>query len=137
MDNDYTLEELIANMQQMVQSNSNKINAASTTSSLGSYDPNSYLGVSSVYYPSDYYGKQWDDRKTYTYTGTTTSTTSLDEIRHRELTNRIDKMEKMLEERLCVLKPTPEMLKKWEILQEIYNQYKVAEALLYGHDADE
>jgi hypothetical protein len=138
MDNDYSLQELIANMQQMVQSNSNKLNSAASTSGGPSWTyttPNISDHVKSVYYPSDYYGKQWDDR--YTYTGGTTSTTSVEEIRHMALVNRIDRLEKMLEERLCVLNPNPEMLQKWEILQEIYNQYKAAEALLFGHDADE
>lgn len=139
MDNDYSLQELIANMQQMVQSNSNKLNGAASTSGGPSWTYTTPATISdhvkSVYYPSEYYGKQWDDR--YTYTGGTTSTTSVEEIRHMALVNRIDRLEKMLEERLCVLNPNPEMLQKWEILQEIYNQYKAAEALLFGHDADE
>ncbi len=135
MDNDYSLQELITNMQQMVQANTSKLNSvASSGDPMWTYGSGS-TQVQSIYQPNDYYGKQWDQR--YTYTGTTTSTTSADEIRHMALVNRIDRLEKMLTERLCVLNPNPEMLQKWEILQEIYNQYKAAEALLFGHDADE
>ena len=136
MDNDYSLQELIANMQQMVATNKNKLNSASTSGDpTWTYAPNISDHVNSIYYPNEYYGKQWDDR--YAYTGTTTSTTSVEESRHMALVNRIDRLEKMLTDRLCVLNPNPEMLQKWEILQEIYNQYKAAEALLFGHDADE
>lgn len=35
-----------------------------------------------------------------------------------------------IEARLNILKPDPEMLKKYELLQSLYDQYKTAEALL-------
>lgn len=70
-------------------------------------------------------------------TYTTTSITSVDQMRYDALQSRIDKLEHMLEQRLCVLRPDPDMLQKWELLQSIYEQYKAAEALLYGLDADE
>jgi len=37
-----------------------------------------------------------------------------------------------IEKRLSILVPDKKMLKKYEILQDIYNQYKAAEALLSG-----
>jgi hypothetical protein len=139
MDNDYSLQELLANMQQMVQTNNNKLhNTASATGGPSwTYTPATNDYVTSIYNPTTYPAKQWDDR--YTYTGNTTSinTSSLEELRYGELSNRMARMEKILEERLCVLNPNPEMLQKQKILQEIYNQYKAAEALLFGHDADE
>jgi chaperonin cofactor prefoldin len=35
-----------------------------------------------------------------------------------------------IEARLNILKPDPEMLEKYELLQNLYEQYKTAEALL-------
>lgn len=35
-----------------------------------------------------------------------------------------------IEERLCILKPDPEKLAKYEALKDLYSQYKMMEALL-------
>lgn len=42
-----------------------------------------------------------------------------------------------IEKRLNILRPNPELLEKYELLQSLYEQYKAAEAMLYGDDADE
>jgi|SaaInl5LU_22_DNA_1037371.scaffolds.fasta_scaffold00114_66 hypothetical protein len=42
------------------------------------------------------------------------------------ITERLD----TIESRLNILKPDPEMLEKYKILQDLYEQYKTAEALL-------
>ncbi len=42
-----------------------------------------------------------------------------------------------IEKRLCILEPKHEMIKKYTVLQDLYNQYRAAEALLYGNDSDE
>jgi len=47
-----------------------------------------------------------------------------------EIKNRLSAIEK----RLSILVPDKKMLKKYEILQDIYKQYKAAEALLSGPD---
>ena len=36
-----------------------------------------------------------------------------------------------IEKRLQILRPNPELLEKYEMLQSLYDQYKAAEALLY------
>ena len=41
-----------------------------------------------------------------------------------------------IENRLSILVPDKKMLKKYEILQDIYNQYKAAEALLSGPEPE-
>lgn len=41
-----------------------------------------------------------------------------------------------IENRLSILKPDTEMLSKYEVLQDIYKQYKAAEALLSGPDVE-
>jgi len=41
-----------------------------------------------------------------------------------------------IEKRLSILVPDKKMLKKYEILQDIYNQYKAAEALLSGPEPE-
>lgn len=139
MDNDYSLQELMANMQTMLKSNQSKLDtySVSTTSANPKY---TNAGVASVYRP-DWYshiynGDPYLRDNTYTYT-TSTTTKTLEEMRYMEIMNRIERMEKTMNDRLCVLTPDPEMLKKWELLQEIYQQYKAAEALLYGSDSDE
>ena len=40
------------------------------------------------------------------------------------------------ENRLSILVPDKEMLEKYEVLQDIYKQYKAAEALLSGPDME-
>jgi hypothetical protein len=42
-----------------------------------------------------------------------------------------------IENRLSILVPDKKLLKKYEVLQDIYNQYKAAEALLDGPDAEQ
>ena len=41
-----------------------------------------------------------------------------------------------IENRLSILVPDEKMLEKYEVLQDIYNQYKVAEALLSGPELE-
>lgn len=41
-----------------------------------------------------------------------------------------------IEKRLQILRPNPELLEKYEMLQSLYDQYKAAEALLYGDDEE-
>jgi hypothetical protein len=41
-----------------------------------------------------------------------------------------------IENRLSILVPDKKLLKKYEVLQDIYNQYKAAEALLDGPDPE-
>ena len=49
-----------------------------------------------------------------------------------EIKNRLS----AIENRLSILVPDKKMLKKYEILQDIYNQYKAAEALLSGPEPE-
>ena len=51
----------------------------------------------------------------------------MDEVKNRLAT---------IEKRLSILVPDKKMLKKYEILQDIYNQYKAAEALLSGPEPE-
>lgn len=48
----------------------------------------------------------------------------------KELFNRIETIEK----RLTILKPDDKLLDKYQILQDLYEQYKAAEALLYDNE---
>jgi len=41
-----------------------------------------------------------------------------------------------IEKRLSILVPDSKLLEKYEVLQDIYKQYKAAEALLSGPDAE-
>ena len=41
-----------------------------------------------------------------------------------------------IENRLSIIVPDKEMLEKYEVLQDLYNQYKAAEALLSGPDTE-
>ncbi len=41
-----------------------------------------------------------------------------------------------IENRLSILKPDTELLEKYEVLQDIYKQYKAAEALLSGPESE-
>jgi hypothetical protein len=42
-----------------------------------------------------------------------------------------------IENRLSILVPDKEMLEKYEVLQDMYKQYKAAEALLDGPDPEQ
>lgn len=42
-----------------------------------------------------------------------------------------------IEKRLHILEPKSEMIEKYSVLQDLYYQYRAAEALLYGNDTDE
>lgn len=53
-----------------------------------------------------------------------------DEI--KSMNNRLS----TIENRLSILVPDKEMLEKYEVLQDIYKQYKVAEALLSGPESE-
>ena len=52
---------------------------------------------------------------------------AMDEVKNRLTT---------IEKRLSILVPDKKLLKKYEILQDIYNQYKAAEALLSGPEPE-
>ena len=41
-----------------------------------------------------------------------------------------------IEKRLAIVVPNKKLLKKYELLQDLYNQYKAAEALLDGPDSE-
>jgi hypothetical protein len=50
---------------------------------------------------------------------------------------RTERRIESIEKRLCILEPKPEMIQQYEVLKDLYNQYRAAEALLYGNDPDE
>jgi hypothetical protein len=50
-----------------------------------------------------------------------------------ELFTMVDAIEK----RLGILQPDPKLLKQYEVLQGLYDQYKAAEAMLYEDDIEE
>jgi hypothetical protein len=54
------------------------------------------------------------------------------EYSFRNMFDRLDTIEK----RLTILRPDDKMLEKYELLQSLYDQYKAAEALLYGEEDD-
>ena len=54
------------------------------------------------------------------------------EYSFRNMFDRLDTIEK----RLTILRPDDKMLEKYELLQSLYDQYKSAEALLYGEEDD-
>lgn len=133
-DKDYTV--MIEQIYKLMEDNTNKIekysNTTSNTKVNSTYFPNKYTsGTSGWDYYSDYKDHIWKDTRV-------TSTTSIDPniVRHNELVSRLEKLEKLVEDRLLVLRPNKEMLEKYELLQSIYEQYKAAEALLYGGEDD-
>lgn len=50
-----------------------------------------------------------------------------------QIMERLDNIEK----RLTILVPDDKMLKKYQVLQDLYDQYKAAEALLFDDNEDE
>ena len=58
------------------------------------------------------------------------------DTRDQEAFKSINDRLSTIESRLSILKPDTEMLSKYEVLQDIYKQYKAAEALLSGPDAE-
>ena len=50
---------------------------------------------------------------------------------------RTERRIESIEKRLCILEPKPEMIQQYEVLKDLYNQYRAAEALLYGNDEEE
>lgn len=93
----------------------------------GPYYPNNN-GIANIPTPNT-----WNSG-TYTYSAPNTSVTS------KSTLDRLDEIEETLaaiNKRLSILVPDPEMLEKWEILRDMYQQYLAAEALLSGIDADE
>jgi hypothetical protein len=137
-DKDYTV--MIEQIYKLMEDNNGKIESIAKSEK--------YSGdtsVHSTYFPNKLSGGSWDyykdyrDYKDYIWKDThITSTTSIDPnaVRHQELVSRLDKLEKLVEDRLLVLRPNKEMLEKYELLQSIYEQYKAAEALLYGNEDD-
>lgn len=136
-DKDYTA--MIEQIYKLMGDNDSKIKQYTDPASSGT-------NVHSTYFPNklssgswDYY-KDYTDYKDYVWKDThITSTTSIDPntVRHQELVVRLEKLEKLVEDRLLVLRPNKEMLEKYELLQSIYEQYKAAEALLYGNEDDD
>tara|TARA_R110002074_G_scaffold36564_3_gene99488 strand:- start:1617 stop:1898 length:282 start_codon:yes stop_codon:yes gene_type:complete len=59
-----------------------------------------------------------------------------DDPRDQEAFKSINDRLSTIENRLSILKPDTEMLEKYEVLQDIYKQYKAAEALLSGPDVE-
>ena len=60
----------------------------------------------------------------------------MNDPRDQEAFKSINDRLSTIESRLAILKPDTEMLSKYEVLQDIYKQYKAAEALLSGPDAE-
>jgi hypothetical protein len=60
----------------------------------------------------------------------------MNDPRDQEAFKSINDRLSTIESRLGILKPDTEMLEKYEVLQDIYKQYKAAEALLSGPDAE-
>ena len=60
----------------------------------------------------------------------------MNDPRDQEAFKSINNRLSTIESRLGILKPDTEMLEKYEVLQDIYKQYKAAEALLSGPDAE-
>ena len=60
----------------------------------------------------------------------------MNDPRDQEAFKSINDRLSTIESRLAILKPDTEMLEKYEVLQDIYKQYKAAEALLSGPDAE-
>ena len=58
-----------------------------------------------------------------------------DDPRGDEIKSMNDRLS-TIENRLSILVPDKEMLEKYEVLQDIYKQYKVAEALLSGPESE-
>ena len=150
MEPDTKYEYILEHMEKLLHENKSKLDSYHSSGRA--------TGTSHSSGSSGATGSTWNDLYGYTYpvglaktnpwhydstylpnggTYTNTSITSVDQMRYDALQSRIDKLEQMLETRLCVLRPDQDMLQKWELLQSIYEQYKAAEALLYGLDADE
>ena len=60
----------------------------------------------------------------------------MNDPRDQEAFKSINDRLSTIESRLSILKPDTEMLAKYEVLQDMYKQYKAAEALLSGPDAE-
>ena len=60
----------------------------------------------------------------------------MNDPRDQEAFKSINDRLSTIESRLAILKPDNEMLEKYEVLKDIYKQYKAAEALLSGPDAE-
>ena len=43
----------------------------------------------------------------------------------------------VIKKRMAILEPKKEMLEKYKVLQDLYDQYKAAEALLDGPDVED
>jgi hypothetical protein len=83
------------------------------------------------------YDAVWDN----TYSNTTITLDDVwgdpSEDNDQEAFKSINDRLKTIENRLSILVPDKEMLKKYEVLQDIYSQYKAAEALLDGPDSEQ
>ena len=59
----------------------------------------------------------------------------MNDPREEEIKSMNDRLS-VIENRLSILVPDNEMLEKYEVLKDLYNQYKAAEALLSGPDTE-
>jgi len=59
-----------------------------------------------------------------------------DDPRDQEAFKSINDRLSTIENRLSILVPDKEMLDKYKVLQDMYNQYKAAEALLSGPEPE-
>ena len=59
------------------------------------------------------------------------------DTRDQEAFKSINDRLSTIESRLSILKPDTEMLAKYEVLQDMYKQYKAAEALLSGPEPEQ
>ena len=73
------------------------------------------------------------------YSGVTVSVddywNDINDPRDDEIKSMNDRLS-TIENRLSILVPDKEMLEKYEVLQDIYKQYKIAEALLSGPEPE-
>lgn len=76
----------------------------------------------------------------YPYNGSITTSAPSYDITFQDETGKIYSFKEMyksleaIEKRLTILKPDDKLLEKYQILQDLYEQYKAAEALLYDNE---
>lgn len=98
--------------------------------------------------PSDYTDLISIDVDTIDLSNITTSTVTIaDPYENQDVTMEIDGKQRSMRElfstvdaisrRLAVLEPKKHLLDKYEVLQDLYEQYKAAEALLYEDEEEE
>lgn len=79
----------------------------------------------------------------YPYNGGITTSPPSYDITFQDETGKMYSFKQMyksleaIEKRLTILKPDDKLLEKYQILQDLYEQYKAAEALLYDNDNED